>query len=151
MLREAGGLVNILLEDCKLLINTVGKGISYYSPGKTYLASIPSTSLLVAHLTNASRKMTWPINLRRVSIMDLLKLTTMRMTHADRWDLTFFGQVVAKNGELVSKTIKMEVNQFVEAVYTQERQDLWAKPTDMGSLEIVVRGLELAVNLLVHI
>lgn len=51
--------------------------------------------------------------------MALLKLVTMRMTLGDLWDLTFFGKVVAKNGELVNKNIKKEVHQFVEAAYTQ--------------------------------
>lgn len=52
--------------------------------------------------------------------------------------------------ELVSKSTKKEVNKFVEAEYTQDRQDLWDKITDMESPEIAVRGLELAVKLPVH-
>lgn len=55
--------------------------------------------------------------------MELIKLVTMRMTMEDRLYMTFFGPIVANNGESVNKTIKRETNQLIEAAYTQERQD----------------------------
>lgn len=68
----------------------------------------------------------------------------------DRWDLAFFGPLVAKNGERVSKTIKKEAHHFSEATYTSERQDLWAKMESMENFRITARGLSLAVELLLH-
>lgn len=82
--------------------------------------------------------------------MALLKLATMRMKIADRWELAFFGPIVAKNSELVSKTIKKEANQFTESTFTQERQDHWAKLSSMESFRVAARGLALAVEQLVH-
>lgn len=107
------------LEEFKLLINIVGKFISHQSTGTSDFSSIPSLAPLVANITNAARKLTRLTNLRRIPIIPLLRLDTMRMTLADQWDLTFFGQVVGENGELVGNTIKNEFNQFVEAAYTE--------------------------------
>lgn len=131
-------------------MNTVGKGIASYSPGTTDLASIPPAGPLVAFIANAATKLTGPSHIRRVPAMDLLKLTTLRMTLGDRWDLTFFGPIVVKNGETVSKTIKKEAHKFAEATFTQERQDLWAKIDSMENFGIAARVLALAAEMIVH-
>lgn len=149
-LRDAGGPAQIALEDCRLLMNMVGKGVAAYSPGTSDLASLPSAAPLVAFIANAAAKLTGPTNVRRIPTMARLKLTTLRMTLGDRWELAFFGPVVAKNGELVSKTIKKEANQFSEATNTQKRLDLWAKIDTMENVGIATRGLALAVGLLAH-
>lgn len=149
-LRESGGPAHIPVEECKLLMNTVGKSIASYSPGTSDLASLPSAAPLMAFIANAATRFTGPKHIRRVPSMALLKLTTLRMTLGDRWDLVFFGPLVAKNGEMVSNTIKKESNQFSEATYTSERQDLWAKIDTMENFGIAARGLALAADLLVH-
>lgn len=65
-------------------------------------------------------------------------------------DLAFFGPLVAKNGERVSKTIQNEANNFADATFTLERQDLWAKLDSMENFGISARVLALAVDILVH-
>lgn len=82
--------------------------------------------------------------------MALLKLTTLTMSIGDRWELLFFRQIVVKNGELVSKTIKKEEYQLCQATFTQGRQDLWAKIDSMENFGIAARGLALTVDLLVN-
>lgn len=131
-------------------MNEVGKSVASYSPGTNDLASLPSAAPMVAFIENAAAKLTGPTNFRRVPNMALLKLTTLRMTVEDRWELSFFGPMVAKKGEMISKTIKEVTNQLTEATYTQERQDLWAKLHIMENFGIAARGLAMAIDLLVH-
>lgn len=52
--------------------------------------------------------------------MVMLKLTTLRMTLEDRWDLEFVGTIIPRNGEFSRKIIKKETNQFFKATYTQK-------------------------------
>lgn len=118
--------------------------------GTNDLASLPSAIPLAVFLANAADRLKGPTSTRRVPTMALLKLATMRMKIADRWELAFFGPIVAKNSELVSKTIKKEANQFTESTFTQERQDHWAKLSSMESFRVAARGLALAVEQLVH-
>lgn len=87
-------------------MNTVGKSIASYSPGTNELASLPSVAPLLAFIANPTAKLTWPTHIRRVPAMALLKLATIRMTLGDRWDLTIFGPLVAKNDERIRKMIK---------------------------------------------
>lgn len=149
-LHEAGGPQHMEMDAYRLLMNTVGKSIASYSPGTNDLLSLPSATPLASFIANEAAKITGSTPLRRVPAMDLLKLIKLRMTMGDRWKLDFFGPMVAKNGEVVSKTIKKEANQLSEATYTQEREDIWSKLEDMANFGIAARGLAAAVDLFVN-
>lgn len=138
------------LEHSRLLVDTVDKSDASYSPVTTELASLSSVVPLLAFIANSATRLTIPTHIRRVRSMALLKLTTLRMTLGDRWDLAFFGLLIPKNGEMVRKTIKKEASSFSEESFTLERQDLWTKLESMDKFGIADRGLAGAVELMVH-
>lgn len=117
-LRESGGPKHLALENCRLLMNTVGNSITSYSPRRNEVTSLPPAAPLAAFIANAATKLTKPTHIRRLPHMALLNFTTLRMTLGEMWYLAFFVPLVAKNGEMVSKTIKKEANQFSEAAFT---------------------------------
>lgn len=58
--------------------------------------------------------------------------------------------LLAKNREMISKTIQTDANQFSEAPFTEERQDLWAKIDNIENFGIDARDLALAMDLLMN-
>lgn len=149
-LGEPRGPANMASENCCLLIDTVGKSIAFYYPGTNDLAPLPSPTRLVSFTSKEAAKSTGPTHIRRVPNVALLKLKTLRMTLGVFYGLSFLGSIIARNYEIVDRTIKKEANQLSEATYTEERLDLCAKLDRMGNFGIAARGLELAVDLTVH-
>lgn len=98
----------------------VGKDVAASSPDISDMASMTSVAPLLASIANEAAKITGPTRIRRILTMALLKFTTLGRTHGDRWELALLGPIVAKNGELVSKTIKKEAKQFSDAKYTKK-------------------------------
>lgn len=150
LLTEGSGRRNIPISKARLLAEMLGGGLASYHPGTDDVAFLSAAANLGPHLEVAQDAMTVPSSSQTIPFMELLKLATLRMTSADRWDLTYLGHVVVKNGIRISRSVKREGAKVEDAKYSVDRQDVWASLNSMKSFKIAALGLAAAVEEMLH-
>lgn len=118
--------------------------------GRDYIAFISSAEPLTPYSVASRAKLSPRTNALRISLIPLLKLATFRMAAQDRWSSAYYGNVVIINGIKVTRSIKRDTSQFSVYQTSMDRQDIWDLSTTMEAFGICARGLDLAVQLLVH-
>lgn len=96
LLRNSKGTSSISLGKRALLMDFVCSAIASYLPGADYVAFIVSIRLLIAHIQADQAHLISHYHTRKIPLMSLLKMATLRLTRADRWNLAYFFRLIAK-------------------------------------------------------
>lgn len=123
-----------------------GGAFASYYPGTDDIAFRTAATDILPHLEVAHDALAIPSSSQTVPMIALLKLATLRMTSADRWDLTYFGHVVVKNGTRVARSVMREGVKLEDPKYFLDRQDVWATLNSMEEFSIATLGLAAAVE-----
>lgn len=100
MLHSMTGLKGIFLQESRPLMELQGTNMAMLpSGGNEILALGAGTHPILHHLRDSQAKLCPHGGLRRVSMVLLLKVATMRLSSSDGWDLAYFGTLIYRNGE----------------------------------------------------
>lgn len=142
---EARGSVQNPIAGADLLMQMFGSFILSNPSREDDMAFISSAKPLKPYLVASRGRLSPSISVRRVSLILLMNISTIKMAAQDMCSLAYFGHVIIKISIKLERFLKRDMSQFGYLHTSVDRQDVWAMPTTMETFGICANGLESAV------
>lgn len=149
LFKVRGCTKNITIDDARLLVESVGDDVKFLPPGGSDLGQVQKNELIAdyvqsVHLVGCGSA---GASLRRVPVVSLLKLATLRMTASDGWRLEYFGRLAWSN---YMESLSSTSTNFDSSPEPAAVDDLWAELVNLHDLQYAVAGLCMGIDALLH-